>query len=173
VKNGSLALSLLEAHSIAAMESDAGPRWTSRYLPTVADLLSTVLRQIIDLSGDFAPRVLKLALNTTNNNPAGASAFSRGDLFHDLAVATCSGFDSLRKSVDDGSFADETYGRLILTLGVMINLSEHCPSTRESVHRWQGLGESPFEKLITIYMENRGTTGEVWSELITAFARAN
>ncbi|GJC93871.1 rheb small monomeric GTPase [Colletotrichum higginsianum] len=75
--NGGLALSLLEGYSIAAMESDAGPRWTKLYLPIVADILTAAMARPLQQFGDFESTMLKLALNTTNNNPAAAGAFSR------------------------------------------------------------------------------------------------
>ncbi|KAK6219613.1 hypothetical protein QIS74_05115 [Colletotrichum tabaci] len=94
--NGGLALSLLEGYSIAAMESDAGPRWTKLYLPIVADILTAAMARPLQQFGDFESTMLKLALNTTNNNPAAAGAFSRGK-------------SSLAVQFVDGHFVDSYY----------------------------------------------------------------
>ncbi|GKT50250.1 uncharacterized protein ColSpa_10431 [Colletotrichum spaethianum] len=158
---GGLALSLLEGYSIAAMESDAGPRWTKLYLPIVADILTAAMVRPMQQFGDFESTTLKLALNTTNNNPAAASAFSRGELFHELAEASVMGFELLQQSVRQGAFSKDVYETLMLLLGVMINTTEHCPSTRRSVDAWQGREESPLDKLMDVYLENRESAGTV------------
>ncbi|GKT59013.1 Rheb small monomeric GTPase [Colletotrichum tofieldiae] len=158
---GGLALSLLEGYSIAAMESDAGPRWTELYLPIVADILTAAMARPMQQFGDFESTTLKLALNTTNNNPAAASAFSRGELFRELAEASVVGFELLQQSVRQGAFSKDVYETLMLLLGVMINTTEHCPSTRRSVDAWHGRDESPLDKLMDVYLENRESAGTV------------
>ncbi|KAF9869448.1 hypothetical protein CkaCkLH20_13045 [Colletotrichum karsti] len=152
---GGIALSLLEGYSIAAMQSEAGPRWTKRYLPILADVLTAAMARPMDQFGDFEATTLKLALNTTNNNPSAAGAFSRGELFRELAATSFTAFELLEKSVRKGAFSNEIYEMLMLMLGVMINTSEHCPSTRKSVDSWQQDDASPLDKLIGVYLDNR------------------
>ncbi|KAK1979694.1 hypothetical protein LZ30DRAFT_596363 [Colletotrichum cereale] len=170
---GGLALSLLESHSIAAMESDAGPRWTELYLPIVADILTAAMARPMQQFGGFETTTLKLALNTTNNNPAAASAFSRGELFRELAEASVVGFGLLQQSVRQGAFSKDVYETLMLLLGVMINTTEHCPSTRRSVDSWEGLDESPLDKLMDVYLENRESAGTADSVEKTSIAVAH
>ncbi|TIC99946.1 hypothetical protein CH35J_005666 [Colletotrichum higginsianum] len=171
--NGGLALSLLEGYSIAAMESDAGPRWTKLYLPIVADILTAAMARPLQQFGDFESTMLKLALNTTNNNPAAAGAFSRGELFRELAGACVVGFELLQQSVRQGAFSKDVYETLMLLLGVMINTSEHCPSTRRSVDAWQGWDGSPLDKLMDVYLENRESAGTADSVEKTSIAVAH
>ncbi|OHW98135.1 RheB small monomeric GTPase [Colletotrichum incanum] len=170
---GGLALSLLEGYSIAAMESDAGPRWTKLYLPIVADILTAAMARPMQQFGDFESTTLKLALNTTNNNPAAASAFSRGELFRELAEASVVGFELLQQSVRQGAFSKDVYETLMLLLGVMINTTEHCPSTRRSVDAWHERDESPLDKLMEIYLENRESAGTADSVEKTSIAVAH
>ncbi|KAF6840794.1 rheb small monomeric gtpase [Colletotrichum musicola] len=152
---GGVALSLLEGYSIAAMQSEAGSRWTKRYLPILADILTAAMARPMDEFGEFESTTLKLALNTTNNNATAASAFSRGELFRELAETSLAAFELLEQSVRRGAFSRDIYEMLMLVLGVMINTSEYCPSTRQSVESWQGLDASPLDKLIEVYLENR------------------
>ncbi|KAK1997073.1 hypothetical protein LX36DRAFT_579182 [Colletotrichum falcatum] len=170
---GGLALSLLEGHSIAAMESDAGSRWTELHLPIVADILTAAMARPMQQFGGFETTTLKLALNTTNNNPAAASAFSRGELFRELAEASVVGFDLLQQSVRQGAFSKDVYETLMLLLGVMINTTEHCPSTRRSVDSWQGRDESPLDRLMDVYLENRESAGTADSVEKTSIAVAH
>ncbi|OHE93347.1 hypothetical protein CORC01_11356 [Colletotrichum orchidophilum] len=157
--DGGLALSLLEGYSIAAMESDASSRWTKRYLPILADILTTAMARPMQQFGNFESTALKLALNTTNNNPVAASAFSQGDLFRELAEASVAGFGLLEQSIRKGAFSKDVYETLMLLLGVMINTSEHCPSARQSIDAWQGQGGSSLDRLIGVYLENRESVG--------------
>ncbi|KAK2065771.1 hypothetical protein LY76DRAFT_498950 [Colletotrichum caudatum] len=170
---GGLALSLLEGHSIAAMESDAGSRWTELYLPIVADILTAAMVRPMQQFGGFETTALKLALNTTNNNPAAASAFSRGELFRELAEASVVGFGLLQQSVRQGAFPKDVYETLMLLLGVMINTTEHCPSTRRSLDSWQGRDESPLDRLMDVYLENRESAGTADSVEKTSIAVAH
>lgn len=171
--DGGLALSLLEGYSIAAMESDAGPRWTKRYLPILADVLTTAMARPLQEFGNFESTALKLALNTTNNNPVAASAFSRGDLFRELAEASVAGFELLEQSVRKGAFSKDVYETLMLLLGVMINTSEHSLSARQSVDAWQGQDGSTLDRLIEVYLENRDSAGTADSVEKTSVAVAH
>ncbi|KXH43542.1 hypothetical protein CNYM01_13201 [Colletotrichum nymphaeae SA-01] len=171
--DGGLALSLLEGYSIAAMESDAGPRWTKRYLPIFADVLTTAMARPLQEFGDFESTALKLALNTTNNNPVAASAFSRGDLFRELAEASVAGFELLEQSVRKGAFSKDVYETLMLLLGVMINTSEHSPSARHSVDAWQGQDGSTLDRLVEVYLDNRDSAGTADSVEKTSIAVAH
>ncbi|KAK2008630.1 hypothetical protein LZ32DRAFT_631451 [Colletotrichum eremochloae] len=170
---GGLALSLLEGHSIAAMESDAGSRWTELYLPIVADILTAAMVRPMQQFGGFETTTLKLALNTTNNNPAAANAFSRGELFRELAEASVVGFGLLQQSVRQGAFSKGVYETLMLLLGVMINTTEHCPSTRRPADFWQGQDESPLDRLMDVYLENRESVGTADSVEKTSIAVAH
>uniref|UniRef100_L2FMR7 Rheb small monomeric gtpase n=1 Tax=Colletotrichum fructicola (strain Nara gc5) TaxID=1213859 RepID=L2FMR7_COLFN len=152
---GGIALSLLEGCSIMAMQSEAGPQWTKRYLPILADILTAAMSRPMAEFGEFESTTLKLALNTTNNNPTAAGAFSRGELFRELAATSLAAFELLEQSIRNGAFSKDIYEILMLMLGVMINTSEHCPSTRQSVDAWQGDDGSPLEKLMEVYLDNR------------------
>lgn len=160
---GGVALSLLEGYSIAAMQSEAGSQWTKRYLPILADILTAAMARPMDEFGEFESTTLKLALNTTNNNATAASAFSRGELFRELAETSLSAFELLDKSVRNGAFSRDIYEMLMLVLGVMINTSEYCPSTRQSVESWLGREGSPLDKLMEVYLENRESAATVSS----------
>ncbi|TDZ14945.1 hypothetical protein Cob_v012135 [Colletotrichum orbiculare MAFF 240422] len=112
VTDGGIALCLLESYSIAAMESDAGPIWTSRHLPVVADMITSAMARPVMNFGEFECTALKLALNTTNNNPAAANVFSRGELLNNRESSV------MADSVEKTSVA-VAHGYLAILLGYL------------------------------------------------------
>lgn len=161
LKNVALVLSLLQDHSIAAMESESRSRWTSEYLPLVAPILSTALALPPAKFGDIRSSALHLALNTTNNNAASAAVFGTGPLVRELASASLACFKELHASVERGRFSIEVHGTLVLLLGVLINISEHCPRTREAFSGEFNSETSPLDMLVSIYLENHELSGSV------------
>ncbi|ROT40896.1 hypothetical protein SODALDRAFT_356916 [Sodiomyces alkalinus F11] len=169
-KNVAMVLSLLQDHSIAAMESESRTRWNTEYLPLVAPILSTILDLPLAQFGDIGSSALHLALNTTNNNAASAVVFGTGALVRKLANASLACFKELQASVERGRFSTEVHGTLVLLLGVLINVSEHCPLTPESLGDEFNRETSPLDTLISVYLENHELSGSADSVEQTSLA---
>jgi hypothetical protein len=155
-----LALYLLETHSVSAMQSQLGSRWTSQYLPTVADVLETAMRRPADQFNDLSSLALRLTLNTTNN-PDAPGMFVRKGLLRDLAKAACGTFDIVLKSIKDDNFTAKVLESLIFMLGVMINFCEHYSPAAQNLFDMGGEDVSPLEQLIRVFLDYHSTTADV------------
>ncbi|OAA56991.1 Wings apart-like protein [Niveomyces insectorum RCEF 264] len=172
-----LALSLLEMHSVAAMQSDIGAEWTRDYIPGIADALGRLLahqprggRRCLTESELL---VLKLALNTANNNPDAARCYVDKGLLLQLAELSAVALAAVVRSVKTGeAFASDTLHELLLMLGVMINFSENDPAAAETLV--QGGGSAVFNQLGRSFLDGRSIAAEADSEetsqLSVAFA---
>ena len=167
-----LALFLLETHSINAMQSRLGSRWTSQYLPIVADVLETALQRPIDKFDDLESLALRLTLNTTNNNPDAPGMFVRRGILRDLAEAACKTFEAVMKSITDDSFMSKVLDSLVFMLGVQINFCEHYTPAAQSLYEAQDDGSSPLNRLIRMFLDYHSTTSDVSTlfKELTSFA---
>jgi hypothetical protein len=156
-----LALHLLEHHSVSAMQSSTGARWTTELLPTLADVLGVALQRPVDKFDDLETTTLKLTLNMTNNNHETPAMFVNKGLLRDLAEAACRTFDVVNKSIMDDAFLSKVLDSLILMLGVKINFCEHhSPAARDLMNA--GDGEiSPLNRLIRVFLEYHSIHGDV------------
>jgi hypothetical protein len=164
-----VALSVLEAYSIMAMESPTDIRWTSQDLGVIAKLLLAILARPVKTFGEFEHKILKLALNSTNNNPQVASAFEGTRVFYELVQAVSASFVLVEVSISQGNFASDVFNALILILGVMINYSEHKPTLQPLILEDEGGGDTPLDKLIRLYLKNQRVTSEVSDTGLTGF----
>ena len=150
-----LAASILEAHSATATEEDAIPRWTWPFLPVTTQALSLSLEGRSSQLSGFGMTMLKLAMNSTNNNPSASEALVNSTLFADLAEASCVCFDQVKADVEKGLLNTDGFNRLVLILGVMINFCEHGSLSRP-------LLEGPkLDRLVQIYLRSHASTKEV------------
>jgi hypothetical protein len=156
-----LALCLLEQHSVSAMQSTVGSRWNSEYLPIVADILGVALQRPADKFDDLESLVLKLTLNTTNNNHEAGGMFVDKGLLRDLAEAACRAFDVVLKSIMDDAFLSKVLDSLILMLGVGINFCEHYPPAAQNLAEVGDGKTSPLDRLIRVYLDYHATTADV------------
>ncbi|EFX01418.1 hypothetical protein CMQ_6360 [Grosmannia clavigera kw1407] len=161
-----LALSLLERHSVAAMQSDIGAEWTRHYIPIVADALEVTLeeKQRLDrqLNG-LELLALKLAMNTANNNPEAARHYVDKGHLRRLAEQGSRALAGIVRCVKTGS--DVTPGaldELLLMLGVMINFSENDETAAESLV--EGGGSVLIERLGASFLDGRSIAAEADSE---------
>ncbi|KAL7794971.1 hypothetical protein V8C37DRAFT_375097 [Trichoderma ceciliae] len=76
--------------------------------------------------------LLKLAINTTNNETR-AAAFQDSQLLSSLICCIISGFSAVRIAIQNSAFESNIYDELLLILGIMINVLEHCPDARASI----------------------------------------
>ncbi len=158
-----LALTLLELHSVAAMQSDISAEWTRDYLPIIASALKESLnghqQESTGLSS-LALLVLKLAMNTANNNPDAARLYVEKGLLRRLADLSAVGLDALIRSAKTGeAFTSDSLNELLLMLGVMINFSENDTAAGETLA--QGGGLALFDRLGTMFLNGRTIAAEV------------
>ncbi|CAK7222405.1 hypothetical protein SBRCBS47491_004855 [Sporothrix bragantina] len=161
-----LALSLLEMHSVSAMQSDISAEWTRHYLPIIANALEESLerhqRNSLRLN-DLELLVLKLALNTANNNPDAARYYVDKGLLRKLAELSAGALVGVVRSAKTGEeFASDALNELLLMLGVMINFSENDAAAGETLA--QGGGLAVFDRLGKAFLDGTAIASEADSE---------
>ena len=158
-----LALSLLESYSVQAMQTESKDRWTFKHLPIIADTLGTTLRRGNGRLGEVGLLVLKLTLNTANNNHDAATAFIEKGTVHTLANALCDTFQTATAAIDDTDLFNSHLESLLLMLGVMINFSEHDRNTGGALLNAQGDNQAPLDRLVRLFLNHHAATSEVRS----------
>lgn len=158
-----LALYVLEAHSISAMQSAARSVWTKHYAPIVANVLETAMARPTDQLGDLESLILRISLNVTNHNSAASRLFIEKGLLGQLAQSACGAFDIVMNSMKVDSFLSKVLEALIMMLGAMINFCVYYPSGSASLEeRGDGSG-SPLSRLIRVFADNHSKTADVSS----------
>lgn len=148
----SLTVFMLETLSSAGvasrLNSDGGhPR-------RIARLLSAALQRWPSGRSELDSAILKLAINTTNTESE-AAAFDDSQLSTGLANRVCHLFANVHGAIAAGKLNGETYDELLLMLGVMINIMEHCTPARRAVN------EDTMHNLMKLWQDNQETVGEV------------
>jgi len=161
-----LALYVAEGHSISAMQSRLGTRWTRQYVPIVADLLGTALRRPADKINDIESLALRVTINMTNNNADACRMLVDKNLFLSLAESTCTAFDLSLNSMKADSFLPKVHESLIMMLGVMINFCVYYPPASQSLEERAGVTGSPLDRLIRVFADNHAKTADVSSRLL-------
>jgi hypothetical protein len=156
-----LALSLLESYSVQAMQTESKERWTFKHLPIIADTLGTALRRGSGRLGEVGLLVLKLTLNTANNNHDAATAFIEKGTVRALANALCDTFQTATAAIEDSDLFNSHLESLLLMLGVMINFSEHDRNTGGALLEAQGDNEAPLDRLVRLFLNHHAATSEV------------
>src|SRR5690606_30739041 len=80
-----LALYVLEGHSIYAMQSHLSPKWTTQYVPIVADVLEATLARPAGKFNDLESLALRITLNMTNHNHDASGTLVNKGLLQNLA----------------------------------------------------------------------------------------
>lgn len=155
-----LALSLLESYSVQAMQTESKDRWTFKHLPIIADTLGTTLRRSNGRLGEIGLLVLKLTLNTANNNHDAATAFIEKGTVHTLANALCDTFQTATAVIEDTDLFNSHLESLLLMLGVMINFSEHDRNTGGALLNAQDDNQAPLDRLIRLFLNHHAATSE-------------
>lgn len=127
-----IAISTLESGSIIPGRNQTA--WT----PKRRSRLAAVLPRIYSLKSDRADELsflsMRLMLNLTNNNAKSSEQFAQPDLIRLLVSSINDRFARLLESLDqpEEELAKQL-DRLILSLGAIINLAEHCDAARTPV----------------------------------------
>ncbi|KAK1760734.1 wings apart-like protein 1 [Echria macrotheca] len=155
-----LALYVLETHSINAMESNQGPIWNRKYVPTVVRLLATALRRPSVEYNDTESLAIRLTLNVTNNNSNACLMFVEPGLLRDLARSSCGLFEMVLKSMKEEAFLTKAHETLVLMLAAMINLCAYYPPAARSLEQDRDGSTSTLDKLIRVFAENHSKTSD-------------
>jgi len=150
-----MVVSILEGLSVTTSTSEVAVQWTQEYLHTISTALDTALACAVADFGPSENSVLKLAMNATNNNPSAAVIWQDRKHLQNLTKASTTYFRLVKDGVAKGSWNGEFYNRLLLILGVMINVCEHISSSHSLLE-----GDS-LDDLISTFLENSSSTKEV------------
>lgn len=159
-----LALYVLEGHSIYAMQSHLSPKWTTQYVPIVADVLETTLARPADKFNDLESLALRITLNMTNHNHDASGTLVNKGLLQNLAQSACVAFDVVLNSMKADAFLSKVYESLIMMLGVMINFCVYYPPAGKSLDTKAGTPGPQLEKLIQLFADNHSKTSDADSK---------
>lgn len=151
----SVVATVLQELSVVAVTSDQAPGWTNEYPKTISAAVDATLQRHERLPWSFEESLLKLAMNCTNNNPPAASVWHQTGRLGTVATSACACFNLVKDGVTKGEWNAEEYNRLLLILGLMINLCEHAPSSEFA------LNTDVLDNLIRVYLGSYSSTQEV------------
>lgn len=154
-----LALSLLQNYSTNAFKGGGSAGWLAACLPSVSSILSGAIHEQNPEVAEIELHALKLAMNLSNS-PEAAAILGIDGLLRNLSQAAVTIFSDLHGNIRHGQLLESQYGRLVLILGVLVNVTEHHPPARCRFGSWTD-DPSPFHQLIAVYMDNRESSGKV------------
>lgn len=125
-----------------------GQDQVARQANTSAHLLRKVLPRWPSDLGEVPSAILKLAINATNTD-LGAKAFSDREILASVATCVVEGLQEVQEAVAKGSLVPGLYDGLLLNMGVLINILEHCPASRST------MDDESLQKLADLYLAVR------------------
>ncbi|OAQ77686.1 rheb small monomeric gtpase [Purpureocillium lilacinum] len=146
-------LEVLSSAGIIPGSGDAGA-WASQHPASIAKFLSRAVEGWPLSRGETQDAALKLAINTTNTEH-GARFFDDSKLLSKLAERVVVGIVQAQQAVGSGPLENDLFDGLLLILGLMINIVEHCPSARASVE------DKSLDDLVQVWRENQRVIREV------------
>ncbi|PTB51024.1 hypothetical protein M431DRAFT_511136 [Trichoderma harzianum CBS 226.95] len=142
-----LTVLIMEAESNATAPADEPLMKIRQEMSDIAAFLQSMLQRWPRTRDDIDATLLKLAINTTNNETR-AAALQNGRLLSSLVSSIASGFSAVQSAIQKSAFESNVYDELSLILGIMINVLEHCPDARTSIH------EDEVDKLNATWSES-------------------
>ncbi|OAA66221.1 Wings apart-like protein [Cordyceps fumosorosea ARSEF 2679] len=138
----------LEAQSnLISLESE-------QYVSAIKGCLQATLDTWLQQNNVLDNTTLKLAINITNSE-TGASVFDDGPLLSKLVASISEGLSQIQNTLQKGSFQNKLYDELLLILGILINVLEHCPLARTSVD------EGSLDTATTLWLGNMSFVNNV------------
>lgn len=128
-----LTVLIMEAESNATAPADEPLIKIRQEMSDIAAFLQSMLQHWPITRHDIDASLLKLAINTTNNETR-AAALQNGQLLSSLVHSITSGFSAIQSAIQKSAFESNVFDELSLILGIMINVLEHCPDARTSIH---------------------------------------
>ncbi|PNP51434.1 hypothetical protein THARTR1_07874 [Trichoderma harzianum] len=142
-----LTVLIMEAESNAAAPADEPLMKIRQEMSDIAAFLQSMLQHWPRTRHNIDATLLKLAINTTNNETR-AAALQNGRLLSSLVCSITSGFSAVQSAIQKSAFESNVYDELLLILGIMINILEHCADARTSIH------EDEVDKLNVTWSES-------------------
>jgi hypothetical protein len=149
-----LIVSIFEAQSSATSVLSEKPTNVLRLSPLVTKLFPRILSGWPQSGSELESSTLKLAINITNTE-SGAAAFNNAAILAGLIKCIDKGFSALQDRTGGSRLPKEAYDGLLLILGVMINVMEHCLPARQSID------DDSMKTLTSLYLTNRRFMDEV------------
>lgn len=146
---------VLEELSGAAVTSPGPMEWPEGYHHTISNALDIALKRPATTFGAIENSILKLAMNTTNNSAPAASIWQDTGRFQTLVASATSHFNLVKSDLANGQWNADLYNRLLLILGVTINICEHVRPADPP------LEDIVLEDLIQTFLDNSSLTREV------------
>lgn len=138
----------LEAQSnLISLESE-------RYAGAIKGCLRATLDTWLLQNDTLDNTTLKLAINITNSE-IDASVFDDGSLLSKLVSSISEGLSQIQGTLQKGNFQNKLYDELLLILGILINILEHCPLARTSVD------EVSLDKAASLWLSNMSFVNDV------------
>jgi hypothetical protein len=152
-----LLVSIFEAHSSATSVLKDKPKHALRLAPLMIKLLPGTLETWPQPESEAESSTLKLAINMTNT-AAGAAALNSGPILKDLVRCIDQGFSNLQNATAGGRMTKDAYDSLLVVLGIMINIMEHCSPARQAI-------EAPcIDTLASLYLTNHNFISKTGSD---------
>jgi hypothetical protein len=142
--------STLEAVSLAKQKQLV---WSARLLQSLASSMPVVFR-LAEVS--TITMAVKLCMNLTNNKPKACQQFSKPDFVQSLVQSIIERNKYLQGRLEEGQ-RTEVLDTLILSLGAMINLTEHSDEARLNVDD----GDQLVETLVKTFVDGSARTAMV------------
>ncbi|KAM0251297.1 hypothetical protein ACHAQJ_008237 [Trichoderma viride] len=141
-----LTVCILEAQSSSTAATNEELAEVQREMSEIAAFLKSMLQRWPKSYNNIDATLLKLAINTTNNETR-AAAFQDSQLLSSLIRCIISGFSAVQNAIQNSAFESNVYDELLLILGIMINVLEHCSDARASIQ------VDEIDQLITTWSE--------------------
>lgn len=126
-----LTIRILEAQSSSSTSTNETFAQVQQEMSEIATFLRSMLQDWPKTHNDIDATLLKLAINTTNNETR-AAAIQNRQLLSSLTRCITSGFSAVESAIQNSTFESNIYDELLLILGIMINVLEHSSDARIS-----------------------------------------
>lgn len=149
---GRLALSILDACTMAGRSTTDEIMWSPEFLDKVVDLLPPTSDSFGGGAAEFRNQVLRLYLNLTNNDPSLCETFSKSKVIIAIFNIIDSHFHALSQG-PAGEIATLLLDNLILSLGSLINLVECSDAARMAVLNAKSGSASILHRLLQVFLD--------------------
>ncbi|KAL7922066.1 hypothetical protein ACQKWADRAFT_103962 [Trichoderma austrokoningii] len=127
-----LTICILEAQSSSKTSTNETFAEVQQEMSEIATFLRSMLQGWPKVHNNVDATLLKLAINTTNNETRAAAIQDR-QLLSSLIRCLISGFLAVESAIQNSTFESNIYDELLLLLGIMINVLEHSSDARASI----------------------------------------
>ncbi|EHK49750.1 hypothetical protein TRIATDRAFT_50610, partial [Trichoderma atroviride IMI 206040] len=127
-----LTICILEAQSSSITSTNETFAEVQQEMSETATFLRSLLQGWPKSHNGIDATLLKLAINTTNNETRAAAIQDR-QLLSSLTRCVICGFSTVESAIQTSTFESNTYDELLLILGIMINVLEHSSEARASI----------------------------------------